>query len=155
MKILDDLKRTEREVLYYFSLNDTELQKKYGPNKWNIKQILHHIADAESVLYDRIRRAISKPGQIVWGFDQDAWCDGLDYNNMPLQISLDQFVSIRKAVYHLAEQFYLSHGANFYIHNETGNRTLKEEFDKVVWHADHHMIHINKALNKNNDNPQN
>ena len=29
MKILDDLERTEREVLYYFSLNDTELQKKY------------------------------------------------------------------------------------------------------------------------------
>ena len=59
MQILKDLIRTEKEVLEYFSLSAEQLNQSYGPGKWNVKQILHHIADAESVLYDRIRRAIS------------------------------------------------------------------------------------------------
>ena len=148
MQILKDLIRTEKEVLECFSLSAEQLNQSYGPGKWNVKQILHHIADAESVLYDRIRRAISKPGQVVWGFDQDAWCQGLEYEKMPLSISKDLFVAVRKGIYYLAEQYFESHGDNFYIHSETGSRVLRDEFDKVVWHADHHLAQIKLTLDQ-------
>lgn len=147
-KLLSDLSRTENEILKYFDLSKEELQKSNGPNKWNVKQILHHISDAESVLLDRIKRAISKPGQVVWGFDQDAWADGLEYESRPLAMSKSLFLAVRMHINYLAENYYERLGDNFYIHNETGNRTLKEEFEKVVWHADGHLTQIKKALDQ-------
>ena len=146
MKILDDLERTTSETLKYFELSDKELSKTYCPGKWNIKQILHHLADAETVLYDRIRRAISMPHQVVWGFDQDLWCEKLDYENMPIDVAENIFSSVRKAIYNLAKNHYEKDGSNEYVHNETGLRTLKDEFDKVVWHSDNHLEQIRRAL---------
>ncbi len=146
MKILNDLERTTSETLQYFELSDQKLSKTYGPDKWNIKQILHHLADAETVLYDRIRRAISRPRQVVWGFDQDAWCEKLDYENMPVELAKNIFSSVRKAIHNLAKNHYAKDGSNQYDHNETGLRTLKDEFDKVVWHCDNHLEQIRRAL---------
>lgn len=146
MKILNDLERTTSETLEYFELSDQKLSKTYGPDKWNIKQILHHLADAETVLYDRIRRAISRPRQVVWGFDQDAWCEKLDYENMPLDISKNIFSSIRSGIYNLAKNHYEKDGPNEYVHSETGLRTLEEEFDKVVWHCENHLDQIRRVL---------
>lgn len=35
--------------------------------------ILHHLADSETVLYERIRRILSEPRQVLWVFDPDAF----------------------------------------------------------------------------------
>ena len=146
MDILFELNKTEQAVVRYFELDESELYKSYDHGKWTVKQILHHITDAESVLLERIKRGISKPGQTVNGFDQDAWCEALGYHDMPLKISLEQFLSARKGIYYLAQKFYKSHGHNSYTHNETGERSVKEEFDKVVWHCRHHLDQIKMAL---------
>ena len=148
MDILEGLRRTKSEILFHFEMNEDDLVKSYGAGKWNNRQILHHLADAETVLYDRIRRGISRPNQVVWNFDQDAWADKLDYNSKPLEQSKSVFISIRNALIYLASKHYEKDGANSYVHNETGLRTVKDEFDKVVWHSDHHLAQITQALEK-------
>ena len=146
MKILDDLNRTESQTLDYFALEESDLSKTYGEGKWPARFILHHIADAETVLYDRIRRAISNPNQVVWGFDQDAWAAELDYANKPLSLARDIYTSCRAGTVYLAKRYYESRGANQVVHSGTGLRTLKELFDKVVWHNQRHLDQIEKAL---------
>ena len=86
------------------------------------------------------------PHQVVWGFDQDLWCEKLDYENMPIDVAENIFSSVRKAIYNLAKNHYEKDGSNEYVHNETGLRTLKDEFDKVVWHCDNHLEQIRRAL---------
>jgi len=142
------LRRTQTETLSYFDLPKGELEKSYAPSKWNNQQLLHHLADAETVLYDRIRRAISKPKQVVWGFDQDAWAAGLEYTTevRPLSLNKNIYNSVREAVIHLVDAYYEKKGSNPYVHNETGLRILKEEFDKVAWHNEHHLKQIRIAL---------
>lgn len=147
MSIVADLQRTKGETLALYGLGDAELAKTYALNKWPVRHLLHHLADAESVLYDRIRRGISKPGQVVWGFDQDAWADALHYDQKPLALSKSVFTACRENIIYLAEQFYTSHGSNQYVHSETGLRTVQDEIDKVVWHNEHHLEQIRKALN--------
>ncbi|MEL7529839.1 MAG: DinB family protein [Bacteroidota bacterium] len=146
MKLIDDLKATQAQTLTYFDLSEERLDLRYGPGKWSIRQLLHHLADAETVLYERIRRAISKPNQVVWGFDQDAWAQGLRYTERPVTLNRAVFAAIRAAIIDLAERHYEADGANPYVHNETGKRTLKQEFDKVVWHNEHHLKQIEQAL---------
>ena len=147
MSIVQDLQITRDKSLSLYDLGQSDLEKTYAPGKWSVRALLHHLADAESVLYDRIRRGISKPEQVVWGFDQDAWAAHLHYDQKPLALSKSVFNACRENVIYLATHFYASHGSNLYVHNETGLRTVKDEFDKVVWHNEHHLEQIRKALN--------
>ncbi len=146
MEIIEKLEATRDRTLSYFSLTESDLGKSYGSGKWTIRQLLHHLADAETVLNERIRRGIAKPQQVVWGFDQDAWVKELDYLSYPLDLSQATFKAVRNGIIYLAQRYYHSHGQHEYVHSETGLRTLKDEFDKVVWHNEHHLSQIELAL---------
>ena len=87
MLIVDALESTRRETLERFQLGDPELKRRYAPGKWTIRFLLHHLADAETVLFDRIRRVLSEPRGVVWAFDQDAWARGLNYDHRPVDLS--------------------------------------------------------------------
>ena len=146
MEIIKQLENSRDNILSYFDLPEEDLAKSYGPGKWTVKQILHHLADAESVLYERIRRTISNPHQVLWGFDQDAWARELDYIHFPLEINRAIFVSVRQGIIYLASQHYETKGDHPFVHSNTGLKDLKHLFDKVVWHGEQHVAQINKAL---------
>ncbi len=146
MTIIDQLIATQKQTLAYFNLSEKELGKTYAKGKWNVKQILHHLADAEAVLFERIKRTISNPGQTMFAFDQDKWAEELQYKEMPLSLSRDIFDSNRKALIYLTPKFYESKGENKYHHSETKERTLKMEIHKVANHNQGHLDQIKFAL---------
>jgi len=146
MQLIQELKRTRDETLKYFSLDERDLARTYAPGKWSVRFLLHHLADSETVLFDRIRRALSEPRQVLWAFDQDAWAQGLDYSQVPLDISRRIYESVREAVIYYTGQYYESKGHLEFVHSATGVRTLKDEFDKVAAHNEHHLGQIRSAL---------
>jgi len=146
MDIIARLEDTRTRTLKHFELGDDLLDRCYGPDKWPVRFILHHLADAETVLFDRIRRAISEPRQVLWAFDQDAWAAGLDYSHIPLDLSRRIYDAVRGGVIHQARQHYARNGHREFVHSETGVRTLKDEFDKVASHNERHLAQIETAL---------
>jgi len=151
MNLIEELESTRSETLSYFELTEDELIKSYSPGKWSVRYILHHLADAETVLFDRIRRVISEPRQVLWAFDQGAWANKLDYSELPMEISKNIYAGVREAIIYYARAHYDSNGHMEYVHSETGVQTLKAEFDKVVWHNRNHLEQIRAALKKPND----
>jgi DinB family protein len=150
MDIVTRLEAARDRTLAYFHISDQQLARRYAPGKWPVRFILHHLADAETVLFDRIRRIISEPRQVLWAFDQDAWSKGLDYSQTPLDLSRRIYESVRAGVIYQARRHYESSGHLEFIHSETGVRTLKDEFDKVAWHNEHHLAQIELALDQEN-----
>ena len=148
MDIVTRLERTRDRTLAYFDLPEEQLALTYGPGKWPVRFILHHLADAETVLYDRIRRVISEPRQVLWAFDQDAWASGLDYSSVPLDLARRIYESVRAGVVWQARLNYDRSGRREFVHSETGVRTLREEFDKVAAHNEHHLGQIELALGR-------
>ncbi|HEY5883792.1 MAG TPA: DinB family protein [Pyrinomonadaceae bacterium] len=146
MEIIEKLERTRDQTLRYFELSDEELLRSYAPGKWSVRFLLHHLADAEAVLSERIRRTISEPRQVLWSFDQDAWARGLDYSQMPLDLSRRIYEANRAGIIHLTKQHYPTSEQREFVHSETGVRTLKQEFDKVAEHNEHHVSQIEAAL---------
>jgi hypothetical protein len=146
MEIVSQLEAAREKTMQYFDLNDRSLDLSYAPGKWSVRFLLHHLADAETVLYDRIRRTLSEPRQVLWAFDQDGWSKNLDYSGMPLAVSRRIYESVREGVIHQARLNYESRGHLEYVDSETGVRTLKLEFDKVVGHNEHHLRQIEAAL---------
>lgn len=144
--LIEKLKQTKIETLSYFDLSAELLNKTYDSNEWNVQYLLHHLADAETVLYDRIKRVISEPKQVLWVFDQSLWAENLNYSQVPLVLSKNIYSSVREAIIYYAEIHYEKNGQQEFVHSETGIRTLKEEFDKVAWHNQHHLAQIKQAI---------
>ena len=105
MQLIQELERTRDETLQYFSLGESDLARTYAPGKWSVRFLLHHLADSETVLFER-----------------------------------------REAVIYYAGQSYESKGHLEFVHSVTGLRTLKDEFDKVAAHNEHHLGQIRLAL---------
>jgi DinB superfamily len=146
MQIVELLTASKLETEKYFNLPAKELSKTYAPGKWDIKKILVHLADAESILHERIKRVIAEPKQVIWAFNQDFWCTNLEYSNFPLEISKSLYLANRQSIIYLADKFYTKLGSNEFIHSETGLKTLQEEFDKVALHNQGHINQIKAAL---------
>jgi hypothetical protein len=151
MQLIRELERTRDETLGYFSLSQDDLARSYAPGKWSVRFILHHLSDSETVLFDRIRRVLSEPRQVLWVYDQDAWARGLDYTQLPLDISRQIYESVRGAIIYYAGIHYDEKGHLEFVHSSTGVRTLKDEFDKVASHNEHHLEQIRSALRSPHD----
>lgn len=147
MQIIERLETTKAATLKYYDLSDEQLGKSYDSDKWTVRFLLHHLADAETVLYDRLRRVISEPKQVLWAFDENTWAKGLNYTNLPLALSKHIYSSVRDAVIYQARLNYEDRGHLEFVHSEAGVRTLKQEFDKVAAHNEHHLGQIERALN--------
>ncbi|HTL06039.1 MAG TPA: DinB family protein [Gemmatimonadales bacterium] len=146
MDLLHALDKTRDETLGYFDLGPDRLSRCYGPGKWSVREILHHLADAETVMAERVRRILSEGRRVLWAFDQEAWARGLDYPTMPLELSRDIYRSTRAGTRYLAARHYLKDGHLEWVHSETGVRTLRDELDKVAAHNEHHLEQIRSAL---------
>jgi len=145
---IQELERTRDETLKCFSLNRGDLASTYAPGKWSVGYILHHLSDSETVFFDRIRRVLSEPRPVVWVMDQDAWAKGLDYSQVPLEVSRRVYESVRNAIIYYAGEHYERSGHLEFVHSVDGVRTLRDEFDKVAAHNEHHLSQVRLALGR-------
>jgi len=148
MSLIQELERTRDETLKCFSLDQRDLARTYGPGKWSVTYVLHHLSDSETVFFDRIRRVLSEPRPVLWVMDQDAWAKGLDYARVPLDISRRVYESVRNANIYYAGVQYEASGNLEFVHSVDGVRTLRDEFDKVAAHNEHHLRQIRLALDR-------
>jgi hypothetical protein len=146
MDLIHQLEETRDQTLKFFALGEDDLARTYATGKWSVRFILLHLADSETVLFDRIRRILSEPRQVLWVFDQDAWAEGLDYSQVPLDMSRRVYESVRNAIIYYAGRYYEQKGHLEFVHSVTGVRTLKDELEKVASHNQHHLDQIRTAL---------
>ena len=144
MSLIQELERTRDETLKCFSLDQRDLARTYGPGKWSVTYVLHHLSDSETVFFDRIRRVLSEPRPVLWVMDQDAWAKGLDYARVPLDISRRVYESVRNANIYYAGVQYEASGNLEFVHSVDGVRTLRDEFDNVAAHNEHHLRQIGR-----------
>jgi hypothetical protein len=121
VRLIEDLERTRDETLGYFSLPDGNLTRTYGPGKWNVRYLLHHLVDSETVLYYRIRRVLCEPRQVIWYYDEAAWAKGLNYAEVPLDLMRPVYESTRAAIIYYA-------GLHFETSGESSSFTASPAF---------------------------
>jgi hypothetical protein len=143
--LIRELARTRDEVLEHYARPEAELARTYGPGKWSVRFILLHLADSEVVFVERLHRVISEQG-VIWFYDQDRWAKALDYATRPLTPAKQAFGALRDLIISDARRHYENDGHLEFVHSKTGLRTLKDEFDKVATHTEHHLAQIRTAL---------
>lgn len=136
---VSELQATRDALLPWFAVTGPELTRSYAPGKWTVHELLVHLADAESVLLDRVRRLASEEKPLLWAFDQDAWVAKLNYRNRDLARAGRLFAAARESILELATGFDEAALARVGVHSERGKVTLVETLNGIAKHCGHHL----------------
>lgn len=128
------------------NLSEEELNYKYRPNGWTIKQVVHHCADSHINSIIRFKLAITEDKPTIRPYFEDRFAKLIDYSE-----SLEASISILKGVHHklgiLLNNFSEDDLKREFIHPEHGKLfSIEETIGVYAWHSNHHFAHIKQAL---------
>lgn len=128
-------------------LTDVELSKTYKDGSWNVRQLVHHIADSQLNMYQRLKLALTDENPTIPGFDQDKWAVQPD-TKLPIESSIKMLEGINERIVCLGASLTDDQLARIFTHQENGEVSVAAKVAKLAWHEDHHLAHIKLALSK-------
>ena len=138
---------TERLRAEVDSLTDEELNKTYREGSWNVRQLVHHIADSQLNMYQRLKLALTDDNPIVPEFIQDEWAV-LPDSTLPVEGSIKILEGINEHVVALGNSLTEDQLKRVFTHQVNGEISVGKKIAKLSWHEEHHLAHIKIALSK-------
>jgi hypothetical protein len=131
-------------------LNDEQLDTKYRPDGWTIRQVIHHCADSHSNSLIRLKLALTEDQPIIKPYHEELWAELSDSKNMPIAPSLKMLEGIHERWAILLNNLYEEHYGRIFIHPEHGKTfRIDENIGVYAWHCNHHLAHITETKNRN------
>ena len=78
-------------------ISDQKSLHRYAPEKWSIKEVLGHLADAERIFAYRALRFGRKDGNPLPGFEQNDYVAAAGSDARPWSEMIDEFEHVRRA----------------------------------------------------------
>src|SRR5699024_531454 len=128
-------------------LNEDELNKTYREGAWNVRQLVHHIADSQMNMFQRLKLALTDDAPTVPGFVQDKWAV-LPDTELPVESSIKMLEGINERIIALGKSLTEDQLERYFIHEDNGKVTVATKVAKLAWHEEHHLEHIKIALSK-------
>ncbi len=119
---------------------------KPGPEHWSIREVLHHLADAELNFTLRIRFALGEPGSTVHSFDQEAWGRNLRYPERYPETAIDLYESLVRDNHGLFLELSDEDFARTVQHSTRGPQTVEYLIGFCEIHLRKHMEQIQRRL---------
>ncbi|HVP15218.1 MAG TPA: DinB family protein [Terriglobales bacterium] len=69
--------------------------------KWSAAEIVHHLADSESISAQRLRTLLVQERPLIHGYDQEVYAEKLRYNDRPIEPALAAFRAARETTMQL------------------------------------------------------
>lgn len=129
------------------TLSDEDLEKTYREGSWNIRQLVHHIADSQLNIYQRLKLALTDENPTVPPFDQDLWAI-LPDTQLPVESSIKMLEGINERVVALGNSLTEEQLARIFTLQGSDEITAATKLAKLAWHEEHHLAHIQIALSK-------
>jgi len=129
------------------SLSDEELSKKYRDDSWTVHQLVHHIADSQLNMFQRLKLALTDDNPTVPPFDQDKWAVQPDTES-PIESSINMLEGINKRIVFLGKSLTEEQLKRTFTLQQNGEITVATKVAKLAWHEEHHLAHIKLALLK-------
>src|SRR5262245_46672642 len=79
------------------SVSEARSVYRYGPDKWSIKQVLGHLADAERIFGYRLLRIARGDETALPGFDEDSYAEMSGADGRSFDSLIEEWSSVRAA----------------------------------------------------------
>jgi hypothetical protein len=124
--------------------SDDDLDRRPPSGEWTAREIVHHIADSESMAYIRLRRLIAEDQPIIHGYDEPEWARRLHYDR-PIEASLAVARAVRAASLELLRSLTPAEWERSGTHSESGAYSVDRWLAIYAEHSHEHADQIRRA----------
>jgi hypothetical protein len=125
-------------------ISETELDRPQSSGEWTARQIVHHLADGETMSYTRLRRLVADDDPIIQGYDEPRFARRLHYDR-PIGSSLAVVAAVREASLDLMAAMTPDDWAKSGTHSEIGPYTVDLWLEIYAGHVHDHADQIRRA----------
>ncbi len=130
-------------------LKKEDLNYRYRPGGWNIREIIHHISDSHTNAYIRIKLALTEENPTVKPYDENKWVLTADALSDDMEGSLSIIKNLHKKMIMILKSVSHKDLERTYYHPDMKrNVALSQLLGIYGWHGHHHLAQINVALEK-------
>lgn len=123
-------------------LSDEQLDTPYRDGGWTVRQVVHHIADTNTVLAVRLRMIAAEPEPPLQPFDETMWAELPDARSGAVEPSLMLLDGLHQRMAALLGALADEQWARVGRHPVAGPSPLDRIVEMYTWHGDHHIGHI-------------
>ena len=128
-------------------LTKEELNWKYRPEGWTIKQVVHHCADSHINSLMRFKLALTEDLPSIRVYHEERWAELTDSQSDDIQDSLTLLKGLHGKWVYLLRSLCEEELEREYIHPQHHKiLSIKETIGNYAWHCEHHLAHIKQAI---------
>lgn len=129
------------------NLTQIQLDTRYRPDGWTIRQVVHHLPDSHMNNYIRFRLSLTEDNPTVKPYLESSWAELQDakFGNIDISIILLEAIHIRWVM--LLRSLDNDQLSRSFVNPESGNKIkLDENIGFYAWHGKHHLTHIKNCI---------
>ncbi|GKU79159.1 YfiT family bacillithiol transferase [Paenibacillus sp. L3-i20] len=124
-------------------LTEEQLRTPYREGGWNIKQVIHHIADSHMNSYIRFKLALTEQNPTIRPYFEDRWAELSDTFDEPIETSLKLLEVLHRRWVTLLTTMTDEQFERTFFHPESKEIiSLNTNLGVYCWHGRHHLAHI-------------
>lgn len=134
----------ERVTAALAGIPGDELDFRPGPNEWSAREVVHHLADSETIAAQRLRQLLVDDAPRIQAYDQEEYARRLRYQSRAVEPALRAFEAARASTAPLLELMTEADWQRSGTHSESG------PYSATRWlqlYADHAEIHAEQIQN--------
>ena len=125
------------------NLDENQLLIPYREGGWNIKQVVHHVADSHMNAYIRLKLALTEDNPTIKPYNEGAWALLPDTDIVPVNVSVTLLHAVHRRWVALLEHMKPEDWLRTYYHPQyQKNFELWDMTALYAWHSKHHTAHI-------------
>ncbi|MFK7906862.1 MAG: YfiT family bacillithiol transferase [Chitinophagales bacterium] len=125
-------------------LSESQLNTPYREGGWNLRQVVHHLADSHINSYVRFKWALTEDMPIIKAYDENTWANLADYE-APVEVSLALLTAMHQRWVILLKSLSPEQLKLKFIHPESKSKIpLNVNIVLYAWHGKHHLAHIER-----------
>jgi hypothetical protein len=125
-------------------VTDAELDRRPPSGEWTTREIVHHLADSESMAYIRLRRLIAEDEPLLPDYDEPEWARRLHYDR-PIEPSVAVLRAVRASSGQLLATLTATEWARSGTHSVAGPYDVDRWLRTYANHSHEHADQIRRA----------
>jgi uncharacterized damage-inducible protein DinB len=124
-------------------LKPEQLDTRYRPEGWTVRQVVHHVPDSHMNAYTRFKLALTEELPLIKPYDEAKWAELGDARTAAIEPSLALLENLHKRWVLLLRSLGPAEWSRKFRHPDHEKPlSLDDSLALYAWHGKHHVAHI-------------